>query len=308
MHKGIAVAALALTLGVTQTLGSQDTAKRNVVGSTTPSNNRATIPASKPSSSADSNTVSAQVEKEGRSLTKNLLPWIQGLGIPALLLAWLNRGGKGLPGVKKRRSPKELDVLSSANYSEVTETDPELKQLILEARHALVFETTFGVRAEAGCRAALTEFWRERNGRFTMPEIGQAATHVRWDCGEFTYRGLIARRERERLGRLRRWLRYHFWVIPIIALLFLEWFFLYDMLDDYRKNGGVFDLLDVGVACYIALASVLCDLWLRKLEVVDDLVEWSRVRAKANSADAAHSAILQPDSRQRAQLLPDIVP
>ncbi len=215
-----------------------------------------------------------------------MLPWIQELGIPALLLAWLNRSGKGFPGIRKKRSPRELEVLSSTNFSQAIETDPELKQLVSEARHALVFETTFGARAEAGCRAALTAFWRESNGRFTMPEIGQAATHVRWDCGEFTYRGLIARRERERLGRLRRWTRGHFWVIPIIALLFLEWFFLYDMLDDHKTHGH-FDLADIGVMCYIALVSVLCDLWLRRLEVVDELVEWSHVHAKTNSANAA---------------------
>src|ERR1700736_1487753 len=130
----------------------------------------------------------------------DMLPWIQGLGIPALLLAWLNRSGKGVPGIRKRRSPRELEVLSSTNFSQAIETDLGLKQLVSEARHALVFETAFGARAEAGSREALTAFWKESNGRFTMPEIGQAASHVRWNCGEFTYRGLIARRERETLG------------------------------------------------------------------------------------------------------------
>jgi hypothetical protein len=215
-----------------------------------------------------------------------MLSWIQELGIPAFLLAWLKRFGKGVLGIRKKRSPRELEVLSSTNFSQAIETDPELKQLVSEARHALVFETTFGARAEAGCRTALTAFWRESNGRFTMPEIGQAATHVRWDRGEFTYRGLIARRVRGALWRLRGWTRGYFWVIPIIALIFEVVYFRLDMLPDYRTYGH-FDLADIGVMCYIALVPVLCDLWLRRLEVVDELVEWSHIHAKTNSANAA---------------------
>jgi hypothetical protein len=264
MHKRIAVAALALALGVTPMLGAQKAAIGKTASST------------------------ASSTPKGVDLTQDLLPWIQVLGIPTLLLAWLNRSGKGLPGVRKKRSPKELEILSSTTFSQAIETDLGLKQLVSEARHALAFETAFGARAEAGSREALTAFWKESNGRFTMPEIGQAAAHVRWSCGEFTYRGLIARRARERLPGLRRWTRDHFWVISVIASVSLGAFIYFDMyLHDYKPNGG-FDLADIGVACYIVLAAVLSDLWLRKLEVIDELVEWSR-RAKANSGDPSPS-------------------
>jgi hypothetical protein len=272
MHRGIAVAALALAVGVTPMLGAQGRASGKSATNTETTKDTSLAPGSRDLSKAE-------------ILTQDLLPWIQGLGIPALLLAWLNRSGKGLPGVRKKRSPREVEVLSSTNFSQAIETDPELKQLVSEARHALVFETTFGTRAEAGCRAALTAFWRDSNGRFTMPEIGRAATHVRWDRGEFTYRGLIARRVRGALWRLRRWTRHHFWVISLIDLVFLGVFFYFDMLPDYEKPNRVVDLVDIGAACYIVLAAVLADLWLRKLEVIDELVEWSR-RAKANSGPA----------------------
>jgi hypothetical protein len=179
------------------------------------------------------------------------------------------------------------------SFSQAIETDPELKQLILEARHALAFETTFGMRAEAAARAALMAFWRDENGRYTMREIGQAATHVRWHSGEFIYRGLTGPRARESLSVFRRWIRHHFWIIPSIALIGLGLFIYLDVLGDFTEPNSAtkeidFDFLDIGIACYIPLAVVLLDIWLRKLEVVDELVEWSRRSARPNNAEATH--------------------
>jgi len=237
-------------------------------------------------------------------MAQTVLSWLKELGVPALLLAVVTAGARALLSLRRRgHQAQDFDILSSPNTSTAVQTDADLAVLVSEARRALIFEATFGFRAEAGCRAALTQFWRDCDGRFTMPEIGQAARRLRWDGNRFTFRHLTARGS---LGlkqlSLRRWMRTHFAFIQVALILFayayLYWF----------ANGVRFSDPFVWINAAMALAFMLAPVWqdwqLRRLEVADELLEWSESYAKQGATEASSPQVtaqqlVGPERRER---------